>query len=679
MKKYVLNIEKLFTGETANALVLNQVDEELPTLIPSIDEDMEEIPDFIHKWKSIYQEFNPPSETDRSAINEYIIDFNLNLQDDFKKRGHQELYLMDDTKWRNPTEKNSTFATDKVNMHLLNGETFVDTNEMGEDKQRIKELVNSSQLNVLFPFKKVSSKSLYSEQLTVESPYEIDNKMERSRQMSLQGKDSSEKSLQGIANVGGNLYVMSPLVESKTPSGNLIANGTTIVNSFIDKPYHFPHTMTLFQPSGDRYDDTNLAKDDNGLTSFITWYKNHNRKTVVSIIDDYGNNVSKFNCLGSGSYELELATYSPTGIRLYSGEDTATIPLNIDKFREIRSDSDDVNKYRDFVSQDEDGNYIHTKKYVFDNGNTTTTVGFDFNLYDNFITGNERNLRLTVPKDKDFNQLHLRFECDVHHDKKNLLGEYEYIVFVDDYEAYRFGSENKPDEQPNPNVDIPIRDAVLESHSFDIKVIVHYRVDFSRRNNEKEYQDLLKNSGISLKDIRIDNDIVETKRQLTFSDYVNEVGISKDEHDERYEQFWQVSQYKKDVPYQLIVETSLKNMSSAGISYPNNYSTGDIYGDVFATKSVLDSNYNMNLSLDVWNDRHNRWATEDEKEDDNQKGFLMQMIRATGREYINIGQCSSQLFLVFKPTDIAIGYDTEWKDLDNKSLDPDERIITRRS
>ena len=36
MKKYVLNIEKLFTGETANALVLNQVDEELPVLLPSM-------------------------------------------------------------------------------------------------------------------------------------------------------------------------------------------------------------------------------------------------------------------------------------------------------------------------------------------------------------------------------------------------------------------------------------------------------------------------------------------------------------------------------------------------------------------------------------------------------------------------------------------------------------------
>ena len=39
MKKFILNIEKLFTGETANAIVLNQVDEELPTLIPSIQDD----------------------------------------------------------------------------------------------------------------------------------------------------------------------------------------------------------------------------------------------------------------------------------------------------------------------------------------------------------------------------------------------------------------------------------------------------------------------------------------------------------------------------------------------------------------------------------------------------------------------------------------------------------------
>lgn len=33
MRKYVLNIDRLYTGATANALVLNQVDEDLPILI----------------------------------------------------------------------------------------------------------------------------------------------------------------------------------------------------------------------------------------------------------------------------------------------------------------------------------------------------------------------------------------------------------------------------------------------------------------------------------------------------------------------------------------------------------------------------------------------------------------------------------------------------------------------
>ena len=36
MRKYILNIDRLYTGETANALVLNQVDEELPVLLPSM-------------------------------------------------------------------------------------------------------------------------------------------------------------------------------------------------------------------------------------------------------------------------------------------------------------------------------------------------------------------------------------------------------------------------------------------------------------------------------------------------------------------------------------------------------------------------------------------------------------------------------------------------------------------
>ena len=98
---------------------------------------------------------------------------------------------MDDTQWMTPND-GRTFETDKVNMHLLNGQTLKeDVDETNDDGKPIQEVVNSSQLNVIFPYKKVSSKSLFSEQLSVESPYELDDKMEKSRQMSLQGKVTS--------------------------------------------------------------------------------------------------------------------------------------------------------------------------------------------------------------------------------------------------------------------------------------------------------------------------------------------------------------------------------------------------------------------------------------------------------------------------------------------------------
>lgn len=183
MKKYVLNIERLYTGETANALVLKQVDEEMPVLLPSMPLGESDIGKWIEDCQKVHPEFNPsPVPGTIEELNESIMDFNLELQEMFKDKGHSELYLMDDTKWMNPNSKDTTFSSDKVNMHLLNGQVV---NETGT------ETINTSQLNVIFPFKKVSSKSLYAEQLSVESPYELDGKMENSRQMSLQGKVTS--------------------------------------------------------------------------------------------------------------------------------------------------------------------------------------------------------------------------------------------------------------------------------------------------------------------------------------------------------------------------------------------------------------------------------------------------------------------------------------------------------
>lgn len=605
------------------------------------------------------------------------MEFNLQLQYDFKKKGHEELYLMDDTQYMRPDPDDSTFASDKVDMHLLNGSKEPKLRALSD-----KEILHSSQLNVIFPYKKISSKSLYSESLSVNSPYELDGKMESSRQMTLQGKVTSEKCLRGTAIVGGNMYVMSPLVNSTNPEGNLISNGMTIVNSFVDSPYHFPHTMTLFQPSKDRYDDFNLEKEkwQNGITPFIDWYEKHNRRTVVSIPKEYGGNISKLKCLGAGSYELELATYGPTD--LVMGNNEVDVPLTIDKLREIRAGNDKNNKYEIFDEKDDDGKYL--KKYVFNNGicdgkdesdpNRFKPIGFKFNLYDNFITGQERTLRLHVPQDQDFDKLWLKFDCNVSH-LKGLLGYYEYIVFIGEEEVCRLTSDDSDanEQTRTRSVTKPITNAAVlsEGQNFDIKVIVHFNVEFNKRNTEKEYQELLHKSGITLSDIRLENNVLPVKRQLTFADYVNEQGITSEEREKRISQFWQVSQYKMDIPYQLVLETSMKNLSYAGIAYPNNYSTGDMYGDVFATKSILDPNYDMNLKLDDWNDETNEWNTGGEN--------TTKMIRAIGREYIGIGNCSSQLFLLYRPTDIAIGYEERWKDLDgDEQLDSDSRVIARR-
>jgi len=161
MRRYVLNIDRLYSGETANALVLSQVDEELPTLVPSIGDQMPS--DFVRKWQGIYPEFNPPIDKGIEDINDYIIEFNLNLQDEFKKRGHRELYMMDDTQRMKPNK--GAQADDKTYLHTLDGKAI---DEQGNVE------VNSSQMNVLFPYRKMTSKSLYATQLKVRPAIEMD-------------------------------------------------------------------------------------------------------------------------------------------------------------------------------------------------------------------------------------------------------------------------------------------------------------------------------------------------------------------------------------------------------------------------------------------------------------------------------------------------------------------------
>ena len=71
-----------------------------------------------------------------------------------------------------------------------------------------------------------------------------------------------------------------------------------------------------------------------------------------------------------------------------------------------------------------------------------------------------------------------------------------------------------------------IDNAVSREHEVEIGILVHYDIDFNRRNTESTYQDMLKDAGVVLWDIHLENDIGSPKEHLTFADYVNENGIT---------------------------------------------------------------------------------------------------------------------------------------------------------
>lgn len=78
-------------------------------------------------------------------FNEYIMNFNLELQQRFKDRGHQELYMMDDTTYRksnNPDDM--TLSYEKTFMHNLNGKASVEAGKDEDTDEPIYRVVNSS-------------------------------------------------------------------------------------------------------------------------------------------------------------------------------------------------------------------------------------------------------------------------------------------------------------------------------------------------------------------------------------------------------------------------------------------------------------------------------------------------------------------------------------------------------
>jgi hypothetical protein len=421
--------------------------------------------------------------------------------------------------------------------------------------------------------------------------------------------------------------------------------------------------MTLFQPSKSEYESSTIE-------NFVKWCREHNRKTLVSLNDTYGTNISNLKVLGLGSYELELATYSPTDLVLYSpdGLQQTSIGFNADTYREIRSEKSSGNSYSN-------GKYVFgNDMYDEEKDGKFTSVGFLFNLYDTFISGNDRVLHIQVPRSIDYNNLVLKFDWKPV--QEGIDGDMEFEIQVN--EEYVDEDETvNPDEFGFFPYKYHISNLAIGTGDLDIVVRIHYQVDFGKRNSEQEYRNSLRKSGVVLRNIRLEppnEDMVN--HELTFADYLNEdLQIDDEERakewNSRLWQFFEVSRYKNNVSYQTVLESSIRNMTSSGIVYKNNYSSGDIYGDLFVTKSVLDSRYDMNMWLDYWDDATNSW-TDDKKN-------ATEMLHAIGRDYIGMGECSNQLSLLYRQTDVAIGYEDEWKDLDGDGIfDSDRRTISRK-
>ena len=362
----------------------------------------------------------------------------------------------------------------------------------------------------------------------------------------------------------------------------MFGNGMSIVDG-TESPYYFPHSLTLFQPSGKKsnYSDNmelvngygygKYMEEVLGQKNYLSWFNMHDRKTVVSTKDEYGGNVSNLTFKGLGSYVLDLATYCPTDLVL----EDRWVHFGANEFRSMRAGEIDGVEYVDH-------------RFRIDNGNQGS-VGFMFNLYDTFIDGNERILRLDVPKDKHFNRQHLMMEYVI----AGIPGM-EVQVYANDH--LLLDETIEAETQVRGVISHELKNTNIESHQVDIRVAIHYTVDFSKRDIEAEYTKSLKEHGLILNDIRLENDVVPLKEHLTYGDYVNEPGISDEVHDMRLKMFWQVSRYVKDVAYQTVLESPLKNATGSGLEFPNNYATGDLYGDVFVTKSALNPMYDM----DIW-------------------------------------------------------------------------------
>ena len=87
---------------------------------------------------------------------------------------------------------------------------------------------------------------------------------------------------------------------------------------------------------------------------------------------------------------MTLATRGPSGIIRPNGE---IVELNSDSLRDIRAG--------------EKSDTYHDGRYIIDcsAGNTGSSPSLFFNLYDSFISGEKKVVRILVPRNPDYNRV----------------------------------------------------------------------------------------------------------------------------------------------------------------------------------------------------------------------------------------------------------------------------------
>lgn len=349
---------------------------------------------------------------------------------------------------------------------------------------------------------------------------------------------------------------------------------------------------------------------------------------------------------------MELGTYRPDALVFFPEDGSLDSESKVDLDSSIGLDSETFSEIRQGTS--EKGRYGKTEsnghQYVLNNKDGMK-VGFMFSLHGSFVSGQERVLKIRIPQDKDSNSLTFTMSCQMMND--NLVGSLEGQVYVNgqlEFDSSDQGTWKNPKR-------IQLLDSSLHDNEVVVSVVIRHDLDYNRRDTDNGYAQQLRGSGIVLKDIWIDNGSPQMEN-LTFGSYVNEDGISSEERDLRLLEFWDVSRFQRNFPHQTVLGQSLSNSISNGLEYPNNYSTGDIYGDVFATKSFLDNKYDMSPTPVVF--MQNTETGELERycswKEYGPEWKHLEFLRMDSREYIGLGQCSNQLYLTFNPSSTYFQY-----------------------